>query len=349
MRFPWTKLETRDDSGGYTEARLRRLLEDTDGGPIPNSTAAMEICSGLWARGFASAVVMPATMATAALTAPVLAYIGRQLHQCGQAVMEIAFDRGRVTLRPASGWTVTGGVDPETWEWQLTLSGPSETATRTLTSERVLNLQYSCETATPWVGVGPLGYARTSIDLLNLIETKLGQELGQAVGSIIPVPNAETSGQLQADLRELKGKLALVTGMQSGWEEPAAAPSLRHPDWTPRRIGANPPDSLRALRADVSQAILAASGVPASLLGSSDGTLARESWRQFLYSTLQPVGRIIGQTIADGLDAEGFQFDWEKLGASDISGRARAFQSLVGGGMEVGKAASLAGLMINDD
>ena len=31
--------------------------------------------------------------------------------------------------------------------------------------------------------------------------------------------------------------------------------------------------------------------------------------------------------------------------ASDLSGRARAFQSMVGGGMDVQKAAALAGLM----
>ena len=33
------------------------------------------------------------------------------------------------------------------------------------------------------------------------------------------------------------------------------------------------------------------------------------------------------------------------LRASDLSGRARVFQSMVGGGMDVTKAASLAGLM----
>ena len=32
-----------------------------------------------------------------------------------------------------------------------------------------------------------------------------------------------------------------------------------------------------------------------------------------------------------------------------LSGRARAFQSLVGGGMDVGKAAGLAGLMQAED
>ena len=35
--------------------------------------------------------------------------------------------------------------------------------------------------------------------------------------------------------------------------------------------------------------------------------------------------------------------------ASDIAGRARAFQSLVGGGMGVESAASLAGLIVADN
>ena len=36
---------------------------------------------------------------------------------------------------------------------------------------------------------------------------------------------------------------------------------------------------------------------------------------------------------------------FDRLMASDLSGRARAFQSMVGGGMDPGKAAGLAGLM----
>ena len=34
--------------------------------------------------------------------------------------------------------------------------------------------------------------------------------------------------------------------------------------------------------------------------------------------------------------------------ASDLSGRARAFQSMVGGGMAVAEAVSVAGLMVED-
>ena len=39
--------------------------------------------------------------------------------------------------------------------------------------------------------------------------------------------------------------------------------------------------------------------------------------------------------------------DWQELRARDISGRARAFQSMVGGGMDIAKAAALSGLMMD--
>ena len=40
---------------------------------------------------------------------------------------------------------------------------------------------------------------------------------------------------------------------------------------------------------------------------------------------------------------------FDSLMASDIMGRARAFQSMVGGGMEIERAASLSGLMMTED
>ncbi len=38
--------------------------------------------------------------------------------------------------------------------------------------------------------------------------------------------------------------------------------------------------------------------------------------------------------------------DASNLAASDVQGRARAFQSMVGGGMDIAKAAGLAGLLV---
>ena len=103
------------------------------------------------------------------------------------------------------------------------------------------------------------------------------------------------------------------------------------------------------LRKDVQASILAACGCPGSLLERSDGTLAREEMRRFLHSTISPVARIVAGEMAAKLDTPGLALDFSALFASDLSGRARAFQSMVGGGMDVGKAAALAGLMVNDD
>ena len=61
------------------------------------------------------------------------------------------------------------------------------------------------------------------------------------------------------------------------------------------------------------------------------------------------MARIVAGEMAAKLDTPGLALDFSALFASDLSGRARAFQSMVGGGMDVGKAAALAGLMVNDD
>ena len=45
------------------------------------------------------------------------------------------------------------------------------------------------------------------------------------------------------------------------------------------------------------------------------------------------------------MDTPALALSFNRMFASDLSGRARAFQSMVGGGMDVQKAAALAGLM----
>ena len=77
----------------------------------------------------------------------------------------------------------------------------------------------------------------------------------------------------------------------------------------------------------------------------SDGAGMREAWRQVLFGVVAPLGRAVQAELRLKLDSPGLVLTWDELRASDLAGRARAFQSMVGGGMEVSKAASLAGLM----
>ena len=66
-----------------------------------------------------------------------------------------------------------------------------------------------------------------------------------------------------------------------------------------------------------------------------------------LFGVLSPLGRLVEAELQDKLE-DTVTLSWQELRASDLSGRARAFQSMVGGGMAVAEAVSVAGLMVED-
>ena len=116
-------------------------------------------------------------------------------------------------------------------------------------------------------------------------------------------------------------------------------------DWQPRPIGPRQNDGSVSLRDDTSIAVLGACGVPPSLaIANSDGTAQRESFRRFLHSSVVPLARLVEHELSIKLDAP-VRLSFDQLFAADLSGRARAFQSMIGGGMSLPKAAQLAGLM----
>ena len=63
MRWPWSRREARASSGdGDADALTAALLAQGGGVGIERSAlVALEVAAGLWARGFASATVEPAT------------------------------------------------------------------------------------------------------------------------------------------------------------------------------------------------------------------------------------------------------------------------------------------------
>ena len=95
-----------------------------------------------------------------------------------------------------------------------------------------------------------------------------------------------------------------------------------------------------------SREIWAAVGFNSSLFGGSQAAAVRESWRLALFGVLSPLGRLVETELRAKLGD--VTLDWSELRASDLSGRARAFQSMVGGGMPVADAVAIAGLMVDD-
>ena len=345
MKLPrlFNRPELRDQN--YTDAVARGLLSQASGEVTAGLTSAVEICVGWWGRAFSSAEVKPAGTLADALKLH-LGFIGRQLVTSGEVVFALDFEGGLILI-PASTVTVKGGPNPRTWQYELTLPGPSSTLTRKrVSAESILHITYARSPSTPWQGVGPIEQSRTTRQLLDNLERRLAQEAGGAVGTLVPVPNVEASAKLQADIRAMKGETTLVETTAAAWG--AGQQGAPHVDYQLRRLGADPPSTLPELRRQTEESVLAACGIPTSVLGAATSNAAREQYRQFLHGTIGPVADDVAAQIGAQLGSE-ISFDFSKLQASDISGRARAFQSMVGGGMDVSKAAALAGLMELDE
>lgn len=365
MRWPWQRTEKRaaqapgaQGGGGYTDAVVRALMAHAAGGTVadPSESAALEAAAGAYARAFAVAEVSPATPATAALTPAVLALMARDVIRRGESVHAIEADRDGVRLVPVGSWDVRGRHDPSTWRYRCLIAGPSGSVTRNLPGAAVVHGRYSVDPARPWAGVSPLGWARLTGRLHASLEDAIADEAGGTRGHLLPVPQGPESDEvdpvtgeavdpladLRADVASLRGRTVLTETTSAGWGEgQLAAPAA---DWKPQRIGANPPPSLATLRTDSAQAVLAACGVSADLFTHGDAAGQRESWRRFLHGSVQPLADLLAVELAGKLDAPGLRLSFDRLFASDVAGRARAFQSLTGGGMEAGRAAELAGL-----
>ena len=153
--------------------------------------------------------------------------------------------------------------------------------------------------------------------------------------------------KLQKMIGALRGSAALVESTRNMAEGlPMGSPTR---DWQPSRLGASPPEALVNLSNRATLAVLAACGIPPELMsGKGQGTAAREAFRRFLHATVTPLLDGMARDAAHKLDTPGLAFDTTGLHAADVQGRARAFQSMVGSGMEIERAAALSGLLVSD-
>ena len=348
MRWPWSNRETRDSS--YTDTLIAQIVSQASGGTLarPAATGALEASASIIARCFAAAVVSGPPHFVAALGPSMLSMIGRSLIRQGEILFAIEVrDGGRVELIPAASWDVEGDHDPASWSYRLTLGGPSRLTTlEPVPSEGMVHIRLQADAEQPWRGVSPLASAAIAGRLSAETMQALSDEAATPRGFLLPSPvdgNDPTVSALKADIRALRGKVALVESTSSGW---AADGTQQRPkgDWEPRRLGAAPGAALIEQAELASREIYSACGIPLGIVTASEGTSQRESFRRLMHATVTPLARIVAEELSAKFEADiGLSFDG--LFAADLAGRARAFQSLVNGGMAVEKAAALAGLM----
>ena len=315
----WKKvfgLETRDAS--YTDA-LVNLIQAQSGGVSPDSSAlgALEVAAGLWSRGFASAVLTPTSSITEAVTASVLASIGRSLVRKGESlhVLEVG-GGGRLRLVEAGSWDISGGFSPESWVYNVELPGPSDSVSRSYPSESVVHCRFAWNSSTPWKGISPLEFARSTGSLASFLETRLSEEASAPVGHVLPVPSDGGDGSaddplasLKRDLANLGGGISLVETTSGAWGEGRG--SAPRSDWHPQRLGADFPESSVLLWEAVGRLVLSVCGCPPSLAsGTATGPAQLVGWRRFLHGTLQPVSKLILSELREKLEVPDLELEF---------------------------------------
>ena len=208
-------------------------------------------------------------------------------------------------------------------------------------SASVLHFKYAVDAARPWRGNGPVQVAALAGKLSAETVRALADEAGGPVGRLLGVPvdgEDATVLKLKDDIKNAAGRVALLEA--GDWGNAGGDAKV---DLKTERFGAEPPSSLVELMSVASREIYAACGFNSALWGGSQAASVREAWRLALFGVLSPLGRLVEADLRAKLGGE-VSLSWQELRASDLSGRARAFQSMVGAGMEVERAAGLAGL-----
>ena len=352
------KLETRavidfpgGNGGGYSDTLIAALVSRAQGRSlaIPSATAALEACAGLVGRGFMGAEVTGRAALVDALTPSVMELIGRSLIRTGEVVYLIDTTTGALRLIPAETWDVDGGPWPDTWTYRLTMGGPSRTYTMDFVpAASVLHFRYARDAARPWRGNGPIQVAALAGRLSAETANALGDESSGPVGRLLGIPTDGNDGNVESlknDIRDAKGRTALME--MGDWDNSGSGGA--RVDLASKRFGAEPPASLVELADHATREIFAACGLSGALfgMGSANGASVREAWRLALFGVLAPLGRLVAEEMEAKLE-DVVSIGWQELRASDLSGRARAFQSMVGGGVEVERAMAISGLMVDD-
>lgn len=325
------RLET--EHRNYTDIVTQALVDAATDTLADAYIAALEIAAGTLSRAFAAATVGGAAMDL--FTPWTMAQIGRQLVEYGDAPWFLA---GRRLIR-GDNYELNAAAT----EYSFSLAAGQFRAP----ASRVVHVRWNIDTNSGR-GMGPLQTARSLRVLMQRLEASVSDELNAAVGYLLPIPadgDAGTVEALKADLAALKGRIAVIETARQGWGTgPTGAPRR---DYDLMRMGPNIPASSVQLYTVARNAVLTACGMPIALTGEEDGTAQREAWRRYLHGTVAPLGRLVVEAAA----AAGLTLTiaWDNLFASDIAGRARAFQSLVGGGMSLENAAAASGILTMED
>ena len=356
MRWPWQKDEppraTRQQSGGDFSDAVVRLLEQTASGASADtrSTAATESAAGHLSRAFAAAEVVGPPWVQQAVSPVFLSQVGRDLVRGGDSLHVIRVnDMGKVALLPCSSWHFEGNADPDSWFVRATVFGPSSSQSWLLPYSSVIFVKWGSDPGTPYVGTAASSYAATTNRMLTATQKTLADESAGPLANLLVTPQDGGDGtedtdplyDLKQDIRNAAGAGLMVETVNAGWGEGRA--SAPQGDWTPKRYGPMPPESLVGLSEQAHGMMLAASGLPPDLATVSTAQGQREAFRRYLTMTVMPLSNMLVRELQEKLETD-VSLSFSALYAHDLIGRASALKGMVAAGVPLDKALEESGL-----
>ena len=338
MRWPWAKPEVRE--ADYTSQIVGQMLSRAEGSG-DGSLAALEICSRWWGASLSTASISPVNAALAPVDAAFLDFVGRALVRHGEACFVLDVEGGVVALHPVASWHVTGSYRPSDWSYTCTLSGPSSTVTRKLGASQVIHIRYGVSRDRPWKGNSPASMAAATLQAGSRTERTISEEMGLRTQQML-VPRRPQGDFGMSDLTP-QNLDAVVAALSKSVNQGVFA--IPH-DLKPEKLGPTPSAVYPELRDRLTNDVLSIHGInPALVAPNSTGQSLRESFRQFLFSTIRPVARLIEMELREKIDPDA-ALDFSALRAGDVQGAARAAGSLVKAGYTPASAAAVVGLDI---
>ena len=344
MRWPWQTEKREQPSSDYSDQATASILRMAEGGyGGPESVSAVEVCLGLWSRALGSAEVSPSNELTGGVSPDLLATAARELGRTGNSLFYLQLVGSRIECLPIASYDVRGSHSPESWVYRIDLPGPSDYRTRLVPSGEVLHFRINQSASEPWRGRSPLSLSRSTARLAEKIEKSLTRE------QIFAPARMVFSDLLDEDLTNFitevrRGGVVIVGGSD---DQAGPTPSTR----SPQALGPDPSISQISLRSEAAMSILSVFGVPPSLFGSSGDSDARESWRRFVLSTINPLARMCEAELRGKLDSPDLSLSLEDLRSGDLQGRGRAtaaralaMRNLVTAGLSVEDAREAAGI-----
>ena len=327
MKWPW-RTETRAAPTDFTDAVLLQLLNSATAADVGevDQVAVVEAAVGLISRCVSTADVTPRSSLVEFVTTSWLLHATRALLVNGEALATLQGDL-------ASSWEIDGPLGAPTYRAEFRQWDGSVSA-RNLTAAGTLHFRYD----------SALKRSGLTAKALTNLEMRLGQELSARVGHLLPVPTdgqSDAVSDLRKDLASLSGGTSLVESTSSAWGSGDRPPAG---DWTQKRIGADPPETLAELRDKLGIDLVAALGVPPILLSDeSSGQGARRAWHRFGLTTIEPIASVITEELSRKLSIS-VHFDYRRLGFVDRGGEANAASTLIAAGVDPDEAKSIAGL-----